>query len=96
MVHQRVVGGSHAAFAIREEPPTKEAPGTMSRQSMADEVRLPRNEEPVAAVTIFDGNGSIVRVVPATKFRRAPTIRIRPGVGRGTARSTAGGAGSAT
>jgi len=66
----------------------------MNRRSVADEVRLPRNEEPVAAVTVLDGNGSIVRVVPATEFRRAPTIRIRPR--RGTARSTAGGAGSAT
>jgi hypothetical protein len=49
----------------------------MSRQAIADDVRLPRNEEPVAAVTIFDGNGSIVRVVPATEFRQAPTIQER-------------------
>jgi hypothetical protein len=66
----------------------------MNRRSVADEVRLPRNEEPVAAVTILDRNGSIVRVVPATEFRGAPMIRIRPG--RRTARPTAGGASSAT
>jgi hypothetical protein len=64
----------------------------MNRRSGSDEVRLPRNEEPVAAVTIFDGNGSIVRVVPAMEFRRATTIRIGPGGGRGTSRTTAGGA----
>lgn len=42
-------------------------------RSLTDEVRLPKNEEPVAAVTILDGNGSVVRVVPATEFRRATT-----------------------
>ena len=64
----------------------------MSRQSVEDEVRLPRNEEPVGAVTIFDGNGSVVRVIPATAFRRAPTIDRRSGGWRGTARSTSGSA----
>jgi hypothetical protein len=65
----------------------------MNQQLLADEIRLPKNEEPVAAVTILDGNGSVVRVVPATEFRRVPTIRTRPAVGRGTARSGAGGVG---
>jgi hypothetical protein len=49
----------------------------MSRRPSADDVRLPWNEEPVAAVTILDANGSIVRVVPATEFRQAPTIQAR-------------------
>jgi len=45
----------------------------MTGRLTTTEVRLPSNEEPVAAVTILDGNGSIVRIVPATEFRRATT-----------------------
>jgi hypothetical protein len=33
-------------------------------------VRLPSREESVAPVTILDGEGSVVRVVPAAEFRR--------------------------
>ncbi len=60
----------------------------MSQASIVDEIRLPKNEEPVAAVTILDGNGSIVRIVPATHFRRplTPPIRTRPMGGRGQGR----------
>jgi hypothetical protein len=67
----------------------------MDRRSVLTEVRLPRNEEPMAPVTIFDANGSIVRVVPATEFRRAPTMRVGPGARRGAARSTSGRADTA-
>jgi hypothetical protein len=42
----------------------------MSRRSQADEIRLPSDEEPIAAVTILDGQGRVVRVVPACEFRR--------------------------
>jgi hypothetical protein len=44
----------------------------MNRPSVLYEVRLPRNEDPIAAVTILDGNGSIIRIIPATEFRQAP------------------------
>jgi hypothetical protein len=43
----------------------------MSRRSQADEIRLPSDEEPIAAVTILDGQGRVVRVVPASEFRQA-------------------------
>jgi hypothetical protein len=43
----------------------------MIRQSQADEVRLPGDAQPIAAVTILDAEGHILRVVPATEFRRA-------------------------
>jgi hypothetical protein len=43
----------------------------MNRRVAMEDVRLPRNEEPIAAVTILDRNGSIVRVVPATEFRQS-------------------------
>ena len=33
-------------------------------------VRLPLLEEAIAPITIFDGRGSVVRVVPAAEFRR--------------------------
>jgi hypothetical protein len=33
-------------------------------------VRLPLREEAIAPVTILDGRGSVVRVVPAAEFRR--------------------------
>jgi hypothetical protein len=33
-------------------------------------VRLPSQEEFIAPVTILDGQGSIVRVMPADEFRR--------------------------
>jgi hypothetical protein len=54
----------------------------MNPRVATEDVTLPRNEEPIAAVTILDRNGSIVRVVPATEFRRAETIHIRPRMGR--------------
>lgn len=39
---------------------------------MAENVRLPGHEETIAAVTIFDAEGRVVRVVPATQFRPTP------------------------
>ena len=49
----------------------------MTRRSAADEIRLPSDEEPIPAVTIFDGQGRVVRVVPADDFRRGR--RNKPG-----------------
>ena len=57
----------------------------MNRHSTPDEIRLPKNEEPPAPVTIFDGNGSIVRIVPATEFSGA----VGPEAQRGPVRATA-------
>ena len=37
---------------------------------ISDVVRLPSYEESIAPVTILDGQGSVVRVVPAAEFRR--------------------------
>ena len=42
------------------------------------EIRLPSHDEFIGAVTILDGQGRIVRVVPARDFRRAPMIRTQP------------------
>lgn len=42
------------------------------------EVRLPSHDESIGAVTILDGQGRIVRVVPARDFRRAPMIGTEP------------------
>jgi hypothetical protein len=50
----------------------------MSRGSVPGEVRLPNHEEPIAAVTILDAQGAVVRVVPAAEFRATPTVRPSP------------------
>ena len=50
----------------------------MSRVPGGAEIRLPSHEEAISAVTIFDGRGNVVRVVPATEFRRGPIIRRHP------------------
>jgi hypothetical protein len=42
------------------------------------EVRLPSHQESIGAVTILDGQGRIVRIVPARDFRRAPMIGTQP------------------
>jgi hypothetical protein len=47
----------------------------MSRRSVMDEIRLPNHDEPVSAVTILDGQGRVIRVVPAHEFRRGPVVR---------------------
>jgi hypothetical protein len=47
----------------------------MSRRSVLDEIRLPNHDEPVSAVTILDGHGRVVRVVPANEFRSGPEFR---------------------
>jgi hypothetical protein len=54
----------------------------MSRHTLPAEVRLPNHEEPVAAVTIRDAQGVVIRVVPASEFRRpsaASPLAGRPG-----------------
>jgi hypothetical protein len=43
----------------------------MTRRSQAGGIRLPSDEEPIAPVTILDSQGRVVRVVPASEFRRA-------------------------
>ncbi len=55
----------------------------MNRRSIMDEIRLPSHEEAIPAVTILDGQGRVVRVVPANEFRRGPIGRRQPIVIRG-------------
>jgi hypothetical protein len=43
----------------------------MNRRSTAQEINLPAHEETIAPVTILDGEGRVMRVVPAHEFRRA-------------------------
>ena len=45
-------------------------------------VRLPFSEETIAPVTILDGQGSVVRVVPATEFRRTHGSAVGPRLSR--------------
>jgi len=47
----------------------------MARRSAMDEVRLPGREESIRAVTIFDAEGRVLRVIPGNEFRRGPVIR---------------------
>jgi hypothetical protein len=54
----------------------------MSRRLIVDEIRLPSHEEPISAVTIFDGQGRVVRVVPGNEFR-GPIVRRQPTIIRG-------------
>ena len=49
----------------------------MSRGSIMNEISLPSHEESVSAVTILDGEGRVVRVVPANEFRRGPILPRR-------------------
>ena len=63
----------------------------MSRRSNMDEIRLPSHEEPIPAITILDGQGRVVRVVPANEFRRGPILRRHPIVnGRSSGRRMPG------
>lgn len=47
----------------------------MKRRSEPKTVRLSAHEEPIAPVTILDGQGRMMRIAPAPEFRRtrAPT-----------------------
>jgi hypothetical protein len=58
----------------------------MSRRSIVDGIRLPSREEQVSAVTILDGEGRIIRVVPANEFRRGPIVRREHATRRSGAR----------
>ena len=49
-------------------------------------VRLPTHEESIAPVTILDGQGSVVRVVPAAEFRRLHPSSLDPSHARAAAR----------
>ncbi len=43
------------------------------------DIKLPNQEEAISPVTILDGQGRVVRVVPAEEFRRrAETAGVRP------------------
>ena len=53
----------------------------MNRRSETNEVKLPSHEELIAPVTILDVQGRVVRVVPATEFRRIQVVPTRPIVG---------------
>ena len=48
---------------------------TMTQRARMSDVKLPGHEEPIAPVTILDEHGRVVRVVQASEFRRAATIR---------------------
>jgi hypothetical protein len=60
----------------------------MSRRQVINEIRLPSHEEPISPVTILDGQGRVLRVVPAAEFRSGPIARRHPMVSRGRRRST--------
>ena len=49
----------------------------MSRRSIMDGIRLPSHEEQISAVTILDGEGRVIRVVPGSEFRRGPIGRTQ-------------------
>ena len=49
-------------------------------------VRLPSHEESIAPVTILDGQGNVVRVVPAAEFRRLHPSSLDPSHARAEAR----------
>jgi hypothetical protein len=67
----------------------------MRRRSGTDEVRLPKDEEPIADVMILDGEGRLVRVVPATEFRRTAMGHPQPVVGSWRRLSSSRGRGPA-
>ena len=48
----------------------------------ANAVRLPAHEEPVGPVTILDGQGRVMRIVPAREFRPALEARTSPTLAR--------------
>ena len=58
----------------------------MSQRQVMNEIRLPSHDEPISAVTILDGQGRVVRVVPAAQFRSGPIVRRHPIVSRGNRR----------
>ncbi len=58
----------------------------MSPRQVMNEIRLPSHDEPISAVTILDGHGRVVRVVPAAQFRSGPIVRRHPIVSRGNRR----------
>jgi hypothetical protein len=47
----------------------------------AARVRLPSSDENVAPVTILDGLGRVIRIVPAEQFRRDHGVPGRPTTG---------------
>jgi hypothetical protein len=48
--------------------------------------RLPSHDESIAPVTILDGHGSVLRIVPAAEFRRLHPSSHDLGPARATAR----------
>lgn len=47
----------------------------MTQRAATSDVKLPGHEEPIAPVTILDGEGRVVRVAQASEFRRAAAAR---------------------
>jgi hypothetical protein len=45
---------------------------------IAGAIRLPSHEESIGPVTILDGQGIVVRVVPAEEFRRLQPSSLEP------------------
>lgn len=70
----------------------------MTQRAGTSDVKLPGHEEPIAPVTILDGQGRVLRVMQASEFRRAATTRAghtagwRPGESRAGGHSTMSGA----
>ena len=70
----------------------------MAQRAGTSDVKLPGHEEPIAPVTILDEQGRVVRVVQASEFRRAATIRAgrtggwRPSGSRAEGQSSMSGA----
>ena len=44
-------------------------------------IRLPAQDEPAGPVTILDGQGRVLRIVPAAEFRRLYPVVAEPGRG---------------
>jgi hypothetical protein len=58
-------------------PKSKSSGKGRAAMNTRSDVRLPDREETPAPVTIFDGQGRVVRVVPAAEFRRAAVSSVR-------------------
>jgi len=78
-----VTVGERALRLEKANVPIRRGRLAISRRSIMDEIRLPNHEEPIPAVTILDGQGRVVRVVPGNEFRRGPIVRRQPYVVRG-------------
>ena len=85
-----VIGGEHRLRLERGEESSMAREAAMSRRSVVGEIRLPNHDEPVSAVTILDGQGRVMRIVPANEFRRGPVGRRHHGTRAGVVRAVHG------